>query len=89
MVASLRQTTVTFANRFLIYAHNCMLNDQADTNIRTQDIRAPSPNAIAERLTNIVRAMTTNPQAPVAQTAPVSERIDIHILYKRQNGAEA
>jgi len=66
-----------------------MLNDQADTNIRTQDIRAPPrPNAIAECLTSIVRAMTTNPQAAVAQTAPVSERIGIHVLCKRPHGAE-
>jgi len=54
-----------------------------------QDIRAlPSPNAIAERLTSIVRAMTTNPQATVAQTAPVLERIDVHVLCKGLRGAK-
>jgi hypothetical protein len=70
------------------YARNPMQDAQSEENIRTQNTQdPPSPKYITELLTGIVRAMTINPEAMLAQTVYVSKRIDDHVLCERDSVA--
>jgi hypothetical protein len=66
------------------YTRNSMMDAQAKRTIRTQNTQdPPSPKYITKLLTGIVRAMSTNPEATMAQTVYISKRIDDHVFCER------